>query len=43
LIGQPQAAISETEMRRHVQGAVAIFLARYGLGEAPRLRKSSAG
>src|SRR5580700_8146441 len=43
LIGQPQAAISETEMRRHVQGAVAMFLARYGLGEAPRLRKSSAG
>lgn len=43
LIGQPQTAASETEMRRHVQGAVAMFLARYGLGAAPRSRKSRAG
>jgi AcrR family transcriptional regulator len=30
LIGQPQAAISETEMRAHVRGAVSMFLACYG-------------
>ncbi len=32
LIGQPSAAVSEAVMRRHVQGAVTMFLARYGPG-----------
>jgi AcrR family transcriptional regulator len=38
LIGQPHAAISETEMRAHVRGAVSMFLAYYH-PERPRLEK----
>jgi len=30
LIGQPPAVLSESEMRKHVHAAVAMFLARYG-------------
>jgi TetR/AcrR family transcriptional repressor of mexJK operon len=35
LIGQPQAAISDTELRKHVREAVSMFLACYG-PERPR-------
>ena len=43
LIGQPQAAISETEMRRHVQGAVACFSSAMALVRLPGSENQAPG